>query len=85
MNPLAKLFMGLIGHSRPRPLTGPASTTITTLQPNRHGGASLMEALLARRSERCFSSDPRTGQQESVTPQITLATAAVPRASRRSR
>jgi hypothetical protein len=63
MNTLTKLAMGLIGHNRPRPLSGAAAKALELRPPSRHGGAPLMEALMARRSERRFSSAPLADQQ----------------------
>ena len=62
METLAKLALGLIGHNRPRPLTGEASKTKVLPAPNRRGGMPLMEALAARRSQRRFSAQPLDDQ-----------------------
>jgi SagB-type dehydrogenase family enzyme len=58
MDTLTKLALGLIGHNRPLPLTGPAARTQALPEPRRTGGLPLMQALAARRSERDFSAEP---------------------------
>lgn len=58
MNTLTKLALGLIGQSKPLPLSGPAAALTPLPPPSRVGGMPLMEALQHRQSQRKFSTQP---------------------------
>ena len=58
MNTLTKLALGLIDQFKPLPAIGQFAKTLTLLPPTRSGGKPLMEALLARQSQRKFSEAP---------------------------
>ena len=57
MNTVTKFVLGSMGRLRPRPAAGPASAVLELPPPVKAGGASLLQALAARRSQREF--DPR--------------------------
>lgn len=58
MNTLTKLALGMMGQLRPKPAKGESATSIPLLQPTKHGGLPLMDALARRRSSREFASTP---------------------------
>jgi len=58
MNTLAKIVLGAMGRLHPAPATDGATPTVALPPPRTEGGASLMQALAARRSARAFASRP---------------------------
>lgn len=58
MNTLSKLVLGAMGRLRPEPAMGEAVRQIALPPPRQDGGASLMQALGQRCSQREFRTDP---------------------------
>lgn len=60
---LSKLVLGAMGALRPAPAKGQAQPRLSLPEPQRSGGASLLEALAARRSQRAYGDAALTPAQ----------------------